>query len=276
MILCYQAYGRIDVINQTLFSVVSLLRFFDGPAPLRVVIYTDMRALLEKFFAGDKRVELIEITAADLQRWRGEINFVHRVKLEVLQDCARRYRGSLFYCDGDTYFLSDPLSLFEVVNDGTSLMHIAETVIATSRDPLAKKIAKFLRGNEFAVSGKIVRVPPTTVMWNAGVIGISEKNCGWLGEMIGLTDAMYSKYKKHVMEQLAVSYYLQRESKVLPTDSVIYHYWDQKPEYQVAIDEFLAQYSTLVEAVANYSRFQWPEAPKPKPAKKNFIEFLFG
>lgn len=275
MILCYQAYGRLDVVHQTLFSIVSLLRFLPQESPLKIVVYTDMREKLEAFFSGESRVTLIEVTDADLKRWRGAIGFVHRVKLEVLRDCATRFSGPLFYADGDTYFLESPVALFQQVNDQTSLMHLAENVIEQGRDPLSKKIAKFLRKNIFQISSGKVQVPPSTVMWNAGVIGVSENNRKLFASMIELTDAMYSLYKKHVMEQLAVSYFLQRKTKVLASDQVIYHYWDQKPEYQKAIDDFLAAYPTAIAGVQNVSNFQAPAKSAPLPKKKRgFLAFL--
>ena len=49
MNLVYQAYGLKDVLEQTLFSTISLLHHKRPESPLKVVIYTDEKEWFEQF-----------------------------------------------------------------------------------------------------------------------------------------------------------------------------------------------------------------------------------
>ncbi len=267
-ILVYQAYGLEDVMRQTIFSIVSLLSF--SPRNIEILVYTDDVKKFEGFFGKHPQVKLVEINKDQIKAWRGTIDFVHRVKVEILMDAAKKFVGPIFYCDGDTYFLSSPEQIFSEVNNRISLMHIAENALIEGKDPLSKKILKFCKKNQFDVGGDHVAIGASTVMWNAGVLGISEANKSLLPLVLQLTDQMHTLYKKHVMEQLAFSFFLQTRSSIKAADHVIYHYWNQKDEYQKKIDEFLIQNTTIETALTSYAGFEWPGPPQPKKKKRLF------
>ncbi|MCB0351705.1 MAG: hypothetical protein KDD38_11015 [Bdellovibrionales bacterium] len=279
MVLVYQAYGREDILRQTQFSMVSLLSVLDKGSPLKIWVYTDNVKLFSDYFSnelkGDQpRVKIIEIKASQIQKWRGAIDFVHRVKVEILKDAAAQFNGPLYYVDGDTYFRHDPTALFSGVSDKVSLMHVAENALDEGKDPLSKKIAKFVKKNKFSLDGKEIQIPCSTVMYNAGAIGISQQNKSLLPLVIDLTDQTYSRYSKHIMEQLAFSYILQTRTSIITGDSIIGHYWSQKPEYQAAIDQFLAINKNMESAKAAYPNFIWPEPIKPKVKKSIWARFF--
>lgn len=263
--LVYQAYGRWDIIEQVLFSLVSLRRFYPDGFPFPVQIFSDQPEKLKVFFGAEKNVQIVPITPEQIQRWRGAIDFVHRVKLEILKVAAEKSSGDLIYLDGDTYFSSSPTPLFEQISDRVSLMHLRESTLGEPADPLTKKIGKFVRRRKFNVLGVETEIPSTTAMWNAGLIGISKKNCGLLDSMIAMTDILYSEYQKHVMEQLAVSFYLQQHTEVRAGDPVVQHYWQLKEEFDAAIKQFLSRNPSFTAACAALPSFAWPSA---QPAKK--------
>jgi hypothetical protein len=265
MVLVYQAYGRQDVIEQTQFSVVSLLSVLGLSSPVKIRIYTDHPTLFENYFAEHIRLQkvyVVHIQPEQFKAWRGKIDFVHRVKVEVLIHAAKQFNGPLFYVDGDTFFREDPTSLFSKVNDKTSMMHVSETQLNLGSDPLSKKICKFVRKNEFHLSHQVIKMSPQTVMWNAGALGISEKNKELLPLILELTDRMYEIYPKHVMEQLAFSYYLQAGTRLLSGEKEIGHYWNQKDDYQAAIQTFLRVHSNSISALKNLTTFQYPQIPQ--------------
>ncbi len=264
-VLVYQAYGRDDIKRQTLFSIVSLLsnlRFEEND--FQVWIYTEDVNFFEPYFANHANVKCKPVTMVQIKKWRGAIDFVHRVKVEILMDAAAQFIGDLYYCDGDTYFLKSPANLFDQVADNISLMHIAENTLAGGKDPLSKKIKRFVKKHKFLVAGEQLQISVETMMWNAGVLAISQINKTLLPQVLELTDCLYSLYQKHIMEQLAFSVCLQNATKVLPANEVIYHYWNQKDEYQILIDEFFMKNKNLSSALEAYRSFQFPEPPKPK------------
>ena len=264
MNLVYQAYGHQDILEQTLFSIVSLMHHTDKDSPLQAIVYTDQPEWFQKFFNDSAFVKVVSIDQNRIQKWRGAIDFVHRVKIEVLKDAGLKFEGPIFYCDGDTYFNEDPTNLFKQVNDQTSLMHMKEAELGNPQNPLTKKIYKFVRNNMFTVNGEQIFMGHETEMWNAGVIGISQQNKAFFDDILDLTDQMYVKYNKHVMEQLAVSYVLQTRTNLISAEKEIYHYWNQKPEYQLEIQKFFGDYTNIDTALAAYHKFVFPEPPQPK------------
>ncbi len=273
-VLVYQAYGRDDIKRQTLFSIVSLLSKTNFVAEaFQVWIYTEDEQFFTPYFANHPLVKCKLVAMEQIKKWRGAIDFVHRVKVEILIDAAAQFVGELYYCDGDTYFLSSPASLFDQVNNNISLMHIAENTLIDGRDPLSKKIKRFVKKNKFQVAGQNMQIPVETMMWNAGVLAVSQINKSLLPHVLELTDRLYSLYQKHIMEQLAFSVCLQNATKVLPSDGVVYHYWNQKDEYQILIDNYFTTNKNLMTAIEQYQNISFPPAPKPK---QRFLEKIYS
>ena len=270
MTLVYQAYGREDIIRQSLFSILTFLRWGTKE---KVLVYTDQKEKVEKFFRAVKSVEVVGMTPEHLRQWRGEIDFVHRVKIEILLDASKRAKSSLLYLDGDTVFLKNPQEMMTLVGPGQSLMHVMESKLNQAKDPLTKKMAKFCAREQFKLQRGIVAIPLATEMWNAGVIGLHESRLNLLEKILELTDVAYKIYQKHVIEQLAVSYFLQSSGKILPTNSWVLHYWQTKDVWQARIDTFLANHKDAADALPALEKFDFslPEIPR----KKGFWERIF-
>lgn len=275
MKVVYQAYGRDDIIRQVLFSVVSLKSRLEFSASVTVEIYTDQPERLREFFAGWGEVHVIPISSAEIQSWRGAIDFVHRVKLKILEKASTNLQEPLVYLDGDTYFAKNPSSLFAEISPTRSLMHVRESRLDEAADPLTKKIAKFVRKNSFQLDGRPQQIPLSAEMWNAGVIGLHPNNFALLSLMVDLTDQMYGRYQKHVMEQLAVSYLLQTKTVLVSSHLEIIHYWQSKDAFDLAIADFLGRYPTAQAALEGMGDFAWPPPIHPKP-KKQWWSRLFS
>jgi hypothetical protein len=275
MKIVYQAYGREDVIRQVLFSVISLKTRAESLENLTIEIYTDQPDRLRMFFADMLEVKVVGITAGDIQGWRGAIDFVHRVKLKILEKATQGLHEPLIYLDGDTYFAKDPTTLLRQVSPTRSLMHVRESRMDEADDPLTKKIAKFVRKNSFKVEGQDLKIPVSAEMWNAGVIGIHPVNFSLLTMMVELTDEMYSRYQKHVMEQLAVSYLLQTKTILVTSHLEIIHYWPSKEAFDIAIGNFLDGKKNITEALQAIGEFRWPSPIQPKP-KSSWFSRLFS
>jgi hypothetical protein len=272
--LVYQAYGIPEVMRQTQFSIISLLKNISEKEAINILIYTDDEKYFSQYFKGISNLSYVNLSKEQISKWRGDLNFVHRLKIEILIDAGKRNPGHLYYSDGDTVFLDCPLKKFSKVSDRSSLMHIAESVLEDAKDPLTRKIYKFTKRNHFHIGGnEALAIGPSTVMWNAGFIGISEKNKSLLPLVLQLTDQTYAIYQKHVMEQLAFSYILQTNSEISATDDLIKHYWDQKPEYQSAIDQFLNKFPTAVLGIEKFNEFIHPIKIEKKK-KKIFWKFF--
>ena len=276
-IVIYQAYGPHVILEQNLFSVLSLLRHHpDFTQVEKIIIYTDNQEYFKAYLGPHARVQYEPIDPERLLTWRGDIQFVHRVKIEMLRDAAAQFpKFNLFYLDGDTYFTKDPGPLMAQIDKHHSIMHEAENVVNQGKDPLSKKVARFLAKFEFKIDEKIIKIPPSMTMWNAGVLGFSPNFFGTLKSVLELTDQAYSKYKKHVMEQMAFSYFLAACSRIHGAGDSISHYWRQKDDYAQLIHLFLGTQKNLEQALKAFDQIQWPVPPPPtKKLFQRLFDFL--
>lgn len=272
-VIVYQAYGSEQILKQTLFSLLSLIKVWPSLGDSgKVLIYTDQPKMFQDFFGDAGWLKYEPMGSARLSEWRGDIQFVHRVKIEMLKDAHSLYPNSdIIYLDGDTYFRKDPQPLFAKIKQQDSLMHIAENIIEKGKDPLSKKITRFLKKNVFHVEGKEIKIPSDIYMWNAGVLGLSPITCQLLPAILQFTDDAHRKYQKHVIEQLAFSYFLHSKTQIHSSDDFIWHYWNQKNEYNVLIADFLHAHRTLKVGLAGYDQIKWPLPPPPKVSKLSRI-----
>jgi len=235
--LVLQAYGDPAVVQSGRFCVATFQHFArQAPGRYRVVVYTDAPDHFAGLGAG---VAAEPLDPATLRRWRGPLDFVHRAKLELLLDAFAKYDGRLLYADSDTYFAADPTRLFDRLEPGAALMHEREGRLAERTNGILRKMDRFVREHSFTLpGGESVRIPPDTEMWNAGVVGLHPDDRPLLRTALELTDAMYALYRKHVMEQLAVSYVLQTRLALRAADDVVYHYWRYRAQLAPLLADF--------------------------------------
>lgn len=254
--LIYQAYGSPDILNEALLSILSYLRQQAGAT---VLVYTDNPAHFRAVLGEAARVEYVFIEPAQWQEWRGEIDFVHRVKIKVLQHAAAHYAGQLLYVDTDTVFLQSPADIFAALGRGERFMHVSEGRLGDG-NPLNRKINRALRRASPGPALAGGAIGPATRMYNAGVLGLrSPADAPLLAEVLALTEQLYRLYPKHVMEQLAFSVVWARSGPVREAAPWVYHYWNLK-EIRPVLSRFFAPRSgaTLADWQARAARLDVP------------------
>jgi hypothetical protein len=234
--LIYQAYGSPDILNEALLSLLSYLR---QPAGATVLVYTDNPAHFQTVLGDAVGVSYVFIEPAQWQAWRGEIDFVHRVKIKVLQHAAAQYAGQLLYVDTDTIFTQSAAPIFAALAQGERFMHVGEGRLGDG-NPLNRKINRALQraGGLAVASGAI---GPETRMYNAGVLGLRSLDAPLLAEVLALTEQLYRLYPKHVMEQLAFSVVWAQAGQVREAALWVYHYWNLKEIRPVLAQLFAPQ-----------------------------------
>jgi hypothetical protein len=239
--ILFQAYGLQDIYDETLFSLLSLYQIKPENIQTKICIYTDNEEYFKKALQDipNHQVQIVQYPLSQFQAWKGDINFVHRVKLEVIKDFFKQTGDSLFYLDSDTVFLKPIQHILNNIaeNEQKAYMHICEGKISDKGNPIMKKMNNFLLNNKFEVQAKKIIINPSSYMWNAGVIGINISQKHLIDQMLELTDYMFKIYSKHVIEQFVVSYYLQNNFHLYPTDELIYHYWFYK-EFRKEIKQY--------------------------------------
>jgi hypothetical protein len=228
----FQAYGSTAILHEAIYAILSLHRF-SAHAKYKIVIYTDNKALFLKYLA---EIPIIyeHIDSDKIKNWRGDKKFVHRFKIKMIADFFEKYQGNLLYVDTDVVFKAPIMPIFDKISAGQLFMHLAEGIIEQQKGMLGKKLTRFLKKNPQ------IGVTSSTMMWNAGVIGLnSSKHKTLIPQVLTISDALYHGYQKHVMEQLAFSYCLQNHSTVKPLAAEIYHYWFFK-EFRIVLADFFA------------------------------------
>ncbi|HRO41991.1 MAG TPA: hypothetical protein PL009_04120 [Flavipsychrobacter sp.] len=228
--LVMQAYGSKDILNECVFALLTLCRQHSKEelTPLTVYIYTDQPEYFHSFQNCWLNIQYREVNATELAKWRGAIDFVHRVKIEVLLDFAATHIGQILYLDTDVYFAAPIDKILQQIHKGQLYMHIMEGFVHRSDNLVFQKLSKFLKSNSIRVKNEQVIIPENATMWNAGVLGFHTSYATVLDKVLDFTDEVYRQLPKHVVEQFAFSLYFQQTLPLKTAHTAIYHYWNLK------------------------------------------------
>ncbi len=258
--IIYQAHGNKHISKELIYSLYSFWATFKGDtSQIRVIVYTDDADFFKPYLYDNVIYRIIDDTQISL--WAGDINFVHRIKIEIILDCFSKFDGNILYLDSDTIVTQNLQPLLSEICNAKSIMHLYEGQIDKPHNPIMTKMNLFLKKNFAAL--KITNQLP---MWNAGVLGIDSENKYLVNKVLTLTDKIFAMYPKHVMEQFAFSYLLTTHTTVIASEEYIYHYWKEKREYRIAIDCFLDHLhlsTQIVEKVKNNQLSLKLTLPKP-------------
>ena len=139
--LVYQSYGNPDILNECKYSILSLLKYNVDTKDLLIVIYTDDREAFA--FLPDDLVSVVELSKEQISDFKGTNQFVHRLKIMILRDAAKRFDGRILYADSDIYFLKNILPLFEKIDDSSFVMCNNEGMISDKGNRIFKKFSHF-------------------------------------------------------------------------------------------------------------------------------------
>ena len=215
--LCFGGGGYPDeLIHAVLAARHALGRDRDS---YRIVVYTDDPTLFRDF---PVHTEIVSREA--LAGWSGPFDHMFRRKAVAIREALKTCRGTLLYCDTDTYFLKHPGKVFERIAPGRSVMHVKEGSPASVRaDDLSAVLTQqpltTLAGGRWSLS-------PQTPIFNAGVIGLHESDFPLVDEAINLIDQICPHLPTYFgTEQFSFSACLSERTQVSTADDVIHHYW---------------------------------------------------
>lgn len=130
--------------------------------------------------------------------------------------------------DADTYFLKSPLPLIREISPALAIMNSDDYDMQEAGELEEKSwlaIRKVVKENTFRLDGIDFKIPMTTRMWNAGIIGLDFSHLPLLDKVIQLTDQIYAVNSIFTAEQFAFSYVLQNRTGLKPTGDYLVHYW---------------------------------------------------
>ena len=226
-----QCYGNTGVFYECVYALLSLARLYEagGLDDTQIWIYTDNPSLFAQLTHCRLPLHIRKIDALLIKQWRGQIDFVHRVKIEVLLDFTKEREGNILYLDTDIVFTQRIAYLWERLSDGLLLMHTMEGVIGGKANPLFVKLAAHLNSHPALTTN--VQKPLT--MWNAGVLGLNTRHRHLLEEVLQFTDTFYPPFPKHIAEQFAFSLKFGEAGDIKIAAPYFIHYWNLKEAREV-------------------------------------------
>mgnify|MGYP003576393569 CR=1 FL=1 len=279
-VILYLAYGKKNIFNQVLFSILTLHYHNKyATSAIKIVVYTDRPEFFSKYNVA-LNLQLEILTPQVIEQYKGKNNFIHRVKICVIKDCIEKYKANVFYLDSDTFFKKAPLELISQIDSATSIMNSNDYDLQHADELYENedwlKIRRAIRDFEYVIGGKAIKIPLATRMWNAGVIGISYVNKEILVDVLNLTDQIYNNKKVFTAEQFAFSYFLQNRTQLITTGDVIMHYWPNhigmywKNQYDQYLSNFFnknrsASINQMAEAAYELSKSHDIITSPPKP-----------
>ena len=271
--LVYQAYGDKGILQECVFSLLTLCRQHPKEIldTLEVWIYTDQPEFFRSFRDCSLQLRFRKLDHEQITAWKGTIDFVHRVKIEILREFTKEREGQVLYLDTDTYFTQPIDPILNRISKGELYMHIMEGLVHESDNVILGKLSKFIKkNNPLKVNGNQLNIAEDTAMWNAGVLGFHTRYRSLLDEVLIFTDEIYQQFHKHVVEQFAFSWYFQNAGALKTAHTNIFHYWNLK-EIRLIFNSFFTYFEDSTwEDLVRYSVLV--QLPEPMQQKVNFLQ----
>jgi len=260
MNIVYLVFGNnIDHYQQVYFSIYTCIARKNIED--KIIVVAQDPSLFRSF---EDNIEIIPIDKDVIKIWEGPYQFFWRVKIKALQLIAQKYPlDPILYLDGDTFFYKDIDTLRNGLISGQNYMHLKEGKLSVLSSKTEKLMWKQTKGKIY----HNIRIDENSAMWNAGLIGISNKQFDCLDLTLGINDAMCADgVTRRLIEQFAFSLGLNQYSALQPANQIVGHYWGNKKGWNKIIDHFLKECF-----MKNYSLDQIIERMKEMDLTKNPI-----
>jgi hypothetical protein len=241
MILVTQSFGKESEYRRVVLAILSYYAHSTNQTA-RTVLFTDAPIWFEPYFIG-LPIDFILLTPKKVKEMRGEIDFLHRMKIALIEEAFQLYQTDILYFDSDTFFIADPMPFMAQLSPQKSFMHLCEYQFESIRNmPLPagatfQAFVQLIEKKSFQLSDRELPVTANMSSWNAGVMMLHNTHSSLIPDVYRLTDYFFPETKNHASEQYAFSILLQTKTQLSACDEMIYHYW-----YNIKkriIDEFL-------------------------------------
>ena len=236
--LIYLACGPRNVQVQALYAAYSALAW-EGALKVQVHVYSDAPTVFQQL-AG--RIHVYELSAERVRVWRGPGNYPFRIKIAALEEAARAHAEErVLFADSDTFFFADFAAVFARIGPASAVLHCKEYGVLSHSTGQLQRFRK--RMGKFHFRGSTIDLDAD--MWNSGAIGLHPSQFHLLHTVLAFIDAISPHYKKQLVEQYAVAYFLQKNAQVHACNDVLFHYWNQKAEYQREMEPRLKRWESM-------------------------------
>jgi hypothetical protein len=227
--LAVQSFGKETEYKRAILTILSFYAYTTiEKDKTKVFLFTDKPDFFEPYLSG-LPIEFVLLTAEKIKQMRGEIDFLHRMKIAVIEEAFALSGDTMVYADSDTFFTGDPVPLLEALSEKKVFMHLPEYPFKKEVEDETNTYKKFyalINQQDFVLTnGSRLKVTPQHWSWNAGVMMFHPAHARLIPDVYGLTDQFYPQSSSHASEQYAFSLVLQTNAGIERCDSVIYHYW---------------------------------------------------
>jgi hypothetical protein len=224
--ILYLVHGDIGFHHQALYSAATLLHRLleSGRVDIGIHVYTDRPEL----WPGHPLIATHRLDAGQLKRWRGPLDYVHRIKLEVLRRAESELGLPLVYVDCDTRWLDTPVDALEALHTpgagGTPLyMHVFEEEVSEHSAPAYFRL---LKGKSRQLAEWGIRDHAPWRVWNAGTIGVPVGAEGLFKDVLTVNDGLLPDATvRRTIEQLALSLVVEERFELRAFDAWLKHWW---------------------------------------------------
>lgn len=229
MILVSQSFGRVSEYRRVALAILSYYAY-SSEKNTKAVLFTDNPDWFTPYFE-EIPVHFVLLTAEKMSTMRGEIDFLHRMKIALIEEAFQLYNTDILYFDSDTFFIADPTILMAQLSPKKSFMHLWEYQFETIRNmplPAGETFQAFVRLIErksFVTTNGALKIDAQMSSWNAGVMMLHQSHAAFIPDIYSLTEQFYPETQNHASEQYAFSILLQTKTELAACDHVIYHYW---------------------------------------------------
>ena len=235
--LIYSSFGKNEFYRQTILSVFSLFnKLKEDGSKVKIHLFTDNIDYFKTWF-DTFPISYTFLSKEKLVDYMEDIKFIHLLKINIIKNVVAKFSGKIMYIDSDTFFLQNPITIFEKIDHQHSILEHDEyafTELENAKDILHKKSYHLFKDNSFKlIDGSDTKISIHSRSFCAGVIGFHSSNKQWLGDIIFLTKQIYNQLPIFTAEQWSVSHILQSNSKVSTTTNVLFHYWRKEGKFSV-------------------------------------------
>jgi hypothetical protein len=230
-ILAYLVFGmRSEYEIELIFSALSAMRWMSGASGITICVVTDRPSSVSRL-----PVDTLHVSSEDIARWTLNGKNIFRAKACALLRVLAHYSAPCVLIDTDTYFIRDPLALFERISPNDSLMHASDGY-CIGDSQLWSQILPFID----QLGSSDVPVSRSSEMLNSGAVGLYPQNAALIENAIVLMDRLYAHTPIFNIEQFAIGAALQTKTKVHRCNDVLQHYWGyRRPFIHLEIRRFL-------------------------------------
>ncbi|WP_199153270.1 hypothetical protein [Chromobacterium sp. ASV23] len=232
--IVYLSHGGKKYHDQTRFSILTLLHLLllQQRSDIRIVVYTDDPAAVP----AHELILVKPLTAGQLREFRGEFDYVHRIKLMVMQQACRELGTALVYVDCDTRWLSLPDKAFDALRaGGACCMHVREGELSDAFFPAYRAAVQQYR--EALARRGVSRLEPLE-MWNSGVIGTPAGADDFYASVLAVSDYLLPRLSpRNWTEQFALSLAACSRYAMMELGAPLHHYWNYSYEAPIYLNE---------------------------------------